>query len=49
MAKPEIEDYQFDLMLKELEKLEHQYPQFAMPNSPTKRVGGEITKEFKTV
>jgi DNA ligase (NAD+) len=35
--------------LKELEKLEKEFPQFADPNSPTQRVGGEIIKEFKTV
>ncbi|RXP63646.1 NAD-dependent DNA ligase LigA [Lutibacter sp. HS1-25] len=44
-----ISDYEFDLMLKELEKLETENPQFFDPNSPTQRVGGEITKNFNTV
>ncbi len=49
LAKPTISDYDFDLLLKELEMLEKQYPQFRLPDSPTLRVGGDITKEFKTV
>mgnify|MGYP003624426563 CR=1 FL=1 len=44
-----ISDYEFDLKLKELEKLETENPQFFDPNSPTQRVGGEITKNFNTV
>jgi len=47
--KPEISDYDFDQKLKELQKLENQYPEYADPNSPTKRVGGDITKKFKVV
>lgn len=46
---PEISDYEFDQKLKELERLEQEYPQFADENSPTKRVGGDITKSFETV
>lgn len=49
LSKTEIEDYNFDLLLKELELLEKKYPQFAYENSPTKRVGGDITKKFNTV
>ncbi len=49
LSQPTISDYDFDMLLKELESLEKQYPQFASPNSPTKRVGGDITKKFKTV
>jgi DNA ligase (NAD+) len=48
-ASPEISDTAFDTMLKELEKLEEQFPDFASDNSPTKRVGGDITKKFETV
>jgi DNA ligase (NAD+) len=48
-SKPEISDYEFDILLKELEALEAQYPELAAPNSPTKRVGGDITKKFPTV
>lgn len=46
---PSISDYAFDQLLKELEALEEQFPQFADPNSPTKRVGGDITKKFAEV
>ena len=49
LSKPTISDYEFDMLLKELHDLEKKYPQFADPNSPTKRVGGEITKSFETV
>ncbi len=49
LDNPTISDYEFDLMLKELEKLELENPQYFDPNSPTQRVGGEITKKFKTV
>jgi len=44
-----ISDYEFDLKLKELEKFEDENPQFFDANSPTQRVGGEITKNFNTV
>ncbi len=44
-----ISDYEFDVKLKELEKLETENLQFFDANSPTQRVGGEITKNFKTV
>ena len=44
-----ISDYEFDLKLKELEKLEIENPQFFDSNSPTQRVGGEVTKDFITV
>lgn len=49
LSEPEIGDFAFDTMLKELEALEKQYPQYADENSPTKRVGGDITKKFDTV
>ncbi len=47
--KPEISDTEFDVMLKELEALELQFPELADPNSPTKRVGGDITDKFEKV
>lgn len=47
--EPEISDYDFDVLLKKLLYLENQFPQFADSNSPTKRVGGDITKKFETV
>lgn len=46
---PTISDYDFDLKLKQLQNLENQYPKFSDPNSPTLRVGGEVTKNFPTV
>lgn len=46
---PTISDFEFDMKLKNLQELEDQYPEFDDPNSPTKRVGGEVTKSFKTV
>ena len=49
LSKPTIEDYDFDLLLKELERLEKEYPELAHPDSPTQRVGGEPTKSFQTV
>ena len=48
-SSPEISDYEFDQLLKELEKLEQTYPELKLPYSPTSRVGGDITKEFETV
>ena len=45
----EISDYEFDQLLKELESLESEYPNFKQPDSPTQRVGGTITKAFETV
>lgn len=49
LSSPSISDYEFDMKLKELEKLENEFPEFTDPNSPTKRVGGDITKEFRQV
>lgn len=49
LDKPTISDYEFDIKLKELEKLEEENPQFYDANSPTQRVGGDITKNFETV
>lgn len=46
---PVISDFEFDRLLRELEDLEKQHPQFADINSPTKRVGGDITDKFEKV
>ncbi len=46
---PVISDYEFDVMLKELQVLEEKHPEFYDPNSPTLRVGGQVTKNFETV
>ncbi|WP_298756569.1 NAD-dependent DNA ligase LigA [uncultured Psychroserpens sp.] len=44
-----ISDYEFDMKLKKLQELEAQHPEFYDPNSPTLRVGGEVTKNFNTI
>ena len=44
-----IADYDFDIKLKELQDLEDKHPEFFDENSPTQRVGGAVTKNFKTV
>lgn len=47
LNSPQISDFEFDMLLKELETLEEQYPAFIDVNSPTKRVGGDLTKKFE--
>jgi DNA ligase (NAD+) len=49
LAQPTITDYEFDILLKELEKLEAENPHFFDPNSPTQRVGSDLNKEFEQV
>jgi len=49
MDKAIISDYDFDMLLEELIQLEKEHPDLALPDSPTQRVGGQITKEFKSV
>ncbi|SDS85057.1 DNA ligase (NAD+) [Gillisia sp. Hel1_33_143] len=49
LDSPEISDYDFDMMLEELQKLETENPEYNDPNSPTHRVGGAVTKNFETV
>ncbi len=49
LSAPTISDFEFDKLLKELEQLEQQNPELASANSPTKRVGGDITKKFATI
>ncbi|KIO51917.1 NAD-dependent DNA ligase LigA [Flavobacterium hibernum] len=44
-----ISDYDFDIKLKELQDLENKHPEFFDENSPTQRIGGTITKNFKTI
>lgn len=48
-SAPIVSDYDFDQLLKELEQLEEQHPDFAHANSPTKRVGGDVTKNFNSI
>jgi DNA ligase (NAD+) len=49
LDQPSISDFEFDMLLKQLQELEDEHPEFYDPNSPTVRVGGEVTKNFKTV
>lgn len=49
LAQPSISDFEFDQQLAELVALEAQYPAFVDPESPTQKVGGDITKEFEVV
>ena len=46
---PEMPDYEYDQKLRRLEELEAQYPQYASPLSPTKRVGGAPLSQFEKV
>lgn len=46
---PIVSDYEFDMKLKQLEKLEENHPEYKDDNSPTLRVGGSVTKRFDTV
>jgi DNA ligase (NAD+) len=48
-AESDISDQEFDFLLKELENLETQFPDYKRPDSPSHRVGGGITKSFETV
>ena len=49
LSQPTISDYEFDMKLRQLQDLEAAHPEFFDPNSPTVRVGNDITKEFKQV
>ncbi len=49
LDSPNISDKEFDDMLARLAELEKQYPEFSDPDSPTQRVGGQVTKIFDTV
>lgn len=48
-SKTEISDFEFDKLLEELVTLEAAFPELRLPDSPTQRVGGTITKEFASV
>lgn len=49
LDSPSISDYEFDHLLRSLQELEDQNPEYHDPNSPTQRVGGEVTRVFETV
>jgi len=48
-SSPSISDYDFDMLMEELMRLEKEFPQLASPESPSQRVGGQVTKQFKSV
>lgn len=49
LDQPRISDYEFDKLLEELMQLEKEHPEFLSPDSPSQRVGGAVTKEFRSV
>lgn len=49
LAKPEISDFEYDMMLKDLEALEKKFPEFKDDNSPSRRIGSDISQGFKQV
>ena len=49
LSKPTISDYEFDMKLSKLHKLEQENPSLSSPDSPTQRVGGDITEKFEKV
>src|ERR1039457_292068 len=49
LSQPSISDYEFDMLLEELIRLEKEFPEFQEPDSPSQHVGGDITKEFQQV
>jgi DNA ligase (NAD+) len=49
LAEPSVSDKEYDNLIKELEKLETENPQLITPDSPTQRVGKDLTKDFKPV
>ena len=49
LDNPDISDYDFDMMMQELKKLEEQFPELVRPESPTKRVGGYALNTFEKV
>lgn len=46
---PEIEDYEYDMLMRRLKQLEAEHPEFDSPDSPTKRVGGKADNSFDSV
>lgn len=46
---PEIEDYEYDMMMRDLKGLEEKYPEYDTPDSPTKKVGGKADNSFSSV
>ena len=46
---PSVSDFEYDMLMRELQELEKEHPEFADPNSPTNRVGSDLTTEFENV
>lgn len=49
LNEPDITDFEFDTLMRQLQQLEAQHPELADPNSPTQRVGSDLNQEFKQV
>lgn len=49
LSNPTISDFEFDKMLEELIRLEKEHPEYLKSDSPSQRVGGQVTKEFRSV
>lgn len=49
MDNPTVSDYEYDMLMQELKRLEAEYPEFVLPSSPTQRVGGEALSKFEKV
>ncbi len=49
LASPDIDDYKYDIMMKELGEIEKKHPELLTDDSPTGRVSGEPAKSFKAV
>jgi len=49
LNQPVISDFEYDLLINELETLEKKFPEFIMDESPTQHVGSDLTKEFRQV
>ncbi len=47
-SEPKISDFEYDLMINELQALEKKYPQFDSDNSPTRRIGSDLNREFES-
>lgn len=47
--QPEISDYEYDILLRELERLEEEFPEYRSPDSPTQKVGGDVKRELRRV
>lgn len=48
-ASPEVSDYEYDTLLRQLQELEAEHPEFFDPNSPTQRVGSDLANTFNSV